>query len=199
MAKCKIVFFLEDSAQEVFITALVKRLITDEGKHLDHYELLVLNSRGGKSIAAYKDFVRQGKKRGYLGADLLIVGSDGNCNGFLKRRQQLLDASENITYPEVITAVPDPHVERWYLLDCEALANAAGIPIQVVSPTVKCDKNRYKTLLRKAFTDRGLEPPLGGLEYGALVAESMDIYAAGAIDHSLRDFIEQVRSWLKRN
>jgi hypothetical protein len=173
VAKYKIILFLEDNAQEVFIPALVERIIMDEGKVVNDYEFRILSSRGGGSIRAYVDFIKQAKKRRLLDADVLIVGSDGNCNGFLKRKQQLLNASKNIPYPEVITAVPDPHIERWYLLDGIALANAAGVPIQAVSP-------------------------LGGAEYGALIAYSLDIYTAGTMDHSLRDFVDQVRSWLKR-
>jgi len=198
VAKYKIIFFLEDSAQEVFICAMVERLIQDEGKNLRDYDLRVLSSRGGGSIRAYKDFLGQVKKRKYLDADVLIVGSDGNCNGFAKRKQQLMDASQSIPYPVVISAVPDPHIERWYLLDSQALAEAAGVPVQVVSPTVKCDKNHYKNLLKKALTEQGIIPPLGGAEYGSIVAKSMDVYRAGTVDHSLRDFIDQVRSWLRR-
>jgi len=194
----KIIFFLEDTAQEAFIRAMVERLIQDEGKNVQDYDLRVLNSRGGGSIRAYKDFLIQVKKRKYLDADVLIVGSDGNCNGFVKRKQQLLDASKSIPYPVVISAVPDPHIERWYLLDGQALAHAAGVPVKAVSPTVKCDKNHYKNLLKNAFTDQGIVPPFGGAEYGAIVAKSMDIYTAGTVDHSLRDFIDQVRSWLRR-
>lgn len=198
MARYNIFFFLEDTAQESFIPAMVERLIRDEEKELNDYHLQILSARGGGSIRAYKDFLKQAKKRRNLDADVLIVGSDGNCNGFVKRKQQLLAASKGMSYPEVISAVPDPHIERWYLLDGQALADAAEVPVQVVSPTVKCDKNHYKNLLKKAFTDQGVIPMMGGAEYGAIVAKSMDIYNAGIVDHSLRDFIDQVRSWLKR-
>jgi hypothetical protein len=198
VAKYKIIFFLEDTAQESFIRAIVERLIQDERKNVRDYDLHVLSSRGGGSIRAYKDFLKQAKKRKYLDADVLVVGSDGNCNGFVKRKQQLLAAAKGLSYPEVISAVPDPHIERWYLLDSQALAHAAGVPVQAVSPTVKCDKNHYKNLLKKAFTDQGVVPLLGGAEYGSLVVEYMDLHAAGIVDHSLRDFIDQVRSWLRR-
>ena len=198
MAKYKIFFFLEDTAQESFIPSIVERLIEDEGKDISDFDLRVLSARGGGSIRAYKDFLKQAKKRNYLDADVLIVGSDGNCNGFVKRKQQLLNASSGISYPEIISAVPDPHIERWYLLDSQALTDAADVPIQVVSPTVKCDKNHYKTLLKRAFADQGVIPLMGGAEYGAMVAKSMDLYNAGIVDHSFHDFIDQVRSWLKR-
>jgi hypothetical protein len=197
VAKFRIIFFLEDTAQAAFVRPLVERLILEEGKDLHNYDLHVVSSSGGGSIRAYKEFVRVAKKRKNLEADVLVVGSDGNCNGFVKRKQQLFDASRGLPYTEVISAVPDPHIERWYLLDSQALARAAGVPVKVVSPTVKCDKNRYKSLLKKAFTDQGVDPPMGGAEYGGLVVKSMDLYKAGTVDHSLRDFIDQVRSWIR--
>lgn len=198
MAKYTILFFVEDSAQEAFIRPLVERLIKEEGKNIADYDLRVLYSRGGGSIRAYKEFIKQAKKRKNLAADALIVGSDGNCNGFTKRKKQLEDAAKGMPYPIVITAVPDPHIERWYLLDSHALAEAAGVSVQAVPPAIKCDKNHYKKLLKKTFTDQNLYPPLGGAEYGPLVAEMMDLYAAGTADHALRDFVDQVRSWLKQ-
>ncbi len=75
MAKYKIIFFLEDTAQEAFIRAMVERLIQDEGKNVQDYDLRVLTSRGGGSIRAYKEFLKQVKKRKHLNADVLIVGS----------------------------------------------------------------------------------------------------------------------------
>lgn len=199
MAKYKIVLFLEDNAQEIFIRALIDRLIAEEKKNPKDYELRILNSRGGGSIRAYKEFISQVKKRSHLNADLLIVGSDGNCNGFIKRKQQLINAAKNIPYPEVITAVPDPHIERWYMLDIQALQRASGVPVQLISPKVKCDKNHYKTLLRQAFSNQNLFPPLGGAEYGALIVGLMNIYVVGKSDPSIGDFIDQFQSWLRRH
>lgn len=199
MDNCKILFFLEDNAQESFIPPLVERLIIDIGGNIDNYDLQVLSARGGGSIRAYKDFIKLAKKGRHPSADLLIVGSDGNCNGFNKRRQQLLDASKGVPFLSVIPAVPDPHIERWYLLDNSALAAASGIPVQAVPPTIKCDKNHYKQMLKDVFYRNNLLPPLGGTEYGPLVTKTMDLYAAGNIDHALRDFVMQVRSWLRQH
>ncbi len=199
MGKYTIIFFLEDGAQEALIPHIVRRLIVDEGKNPLDYELRTLSARGGGSIRAYKEFIKGVKKRKTPTADVLIVGSDGNCNGFAKRRTQLNAAAKDVPYPAIITAIPDPHVERWYLLDSQALAGAAGVPLQAIPPSAKCDKGHYKKLLKGAFAQHNLFPPLGGAEYGPLVAQKMDLYAAGVADHALRDFIEQVRDWLRQN
>ena len=193
------VFFLEDSAQEALIPNLVRRLISDENRNPQDYELKVLSARGGGSIRAYKEFVKGVKKYKIPAEDVLIVGSDSNCNGFAKRRSQLNAAAKDVPYSTIMTAIPDPHIERWYLLDNKALANAAGVPVQAVPPAAKCDKGHYKKLLKDSFAQHNLSPPLGGAEYGPSIAATMDLYAAGVADHSLRDFVNQVRNWLKQH
>lgn len=199
VARYTMVFFLEDSAQEALIPNLVRRLIVDEHKISTDYELLVLSARGGGSIRAYKEFIKSVKKRKSPAADILIVGSDGNCNGFAKRRAQLSAAAKDAPYSTIVTAIPDPHIERWYLLDSQALSGASGVPVQAIPPNAKCDKGHYKKLLRDAFAKHNLVPPLGGAEYGPCVAATMDLYAAGVSDHALRDFVDQIRSWLKQH
>lgn len=199
MASFTVVFLLEDVAQEALIPYLVRRLIVEQQKNLEDYDLRVLYSRGGGSIRAFKDFIKGVKKRKTPKADVLIVGSDGNCNGFAKRRDQLNNSAKGVPYPVVITAIPDPHIERWYLLDSQALSDAAGVPVQATPPAAKCDKGHYKKLLKNAFAQHNLFPPLGGAEYGPNIAETIDLYAAGVADHALRDFLEQVRTWLQQH
>jgi hypothetical protein len=197
-AKYIIAYFLEDIGQEAIIPPLVRRLIREAGKPAETFEHLILNARGGRSISSYQNFLADAKRRKHLPADLLIVGSDGNCKGFATRRDEIKAVVANPPYPIVVTAVPDPHVERWYLLDPSALSSAAGIPKIPALPAHKCDKNYYKQLLRSAFYDSPIIPPLGGTEYGPLVADEMDLYAAGKADHGLAEFVGGVKSWLKR-
>lgn len=196
--KRKIIYFLEDAAQEAFIPPLVERIIIEEGKSLKDFEIDVLCSSGGGSIKAYKKYLKDTRKNPSLHADVLIVGSDGNCKGFNERRKQLEKVAEHAKYPCIITAIPDPHIERWYLLDSSALSSAVGERIDAAPPTVKCDKNRYKTLLSNAINAVGISPPLGGVEYGPVIASLIDLYAAGRKDHAFRDFEDKIRSWIKR-
>ena len=177
-AKHIIAYFLEDAGQEAIIPPLVKRLIREADKPAETFEHLILNARGGRSISSYQNFLADANRRKHLPADLLIVGSDGNCNGFAKRRDEIKAVAANPPYPIVVTAVPDPHVERWYLLDPSALSKAAGISKMPVLPAHKCAKDYYKQLLRSAFNNSSIIPQLGGTEYGPLVADKMDLYAA---------------------
>lgn len=131
-------------------------------------------------------------------ADVLIVGSDANCQGFVARRNAILKAVSKSPYPKVIPAIPDPHVERWFMVDMQALRAASGVDLRGDIPQYKCDKNRYKTLLREAFRDTGVMPPLGGIEYGSRVASLMDLYSSCKYDTGLSAFVSDFRSWLRQ-
>ncbi|HYR74920.1 MAG TPA: hypothetical protein VEM96_03690 [Pyrinomonadaceae bacterium] len=197
-ASLSVAFFLEDIGQEAIIPPLFKRVAVEEGLGSDQLECQVLHSRGGGSLAAYAKFLKDAKKSRLASANLLIVGSDGNCKGFATRREQILKKAIGSPFTEVIAAVPDPHVERWYLLDIAALANAAGVHIALPPVPEKCEKDLYKNILRHAFDNTEVTPPLGGIEYGERVAEGMNLYSAAKQDHGLADFLDRARAWLKQ-
>ena len=196
VAKYRVACFLEDAAQESLVPALFLRLVREEGLLREDFQVEVLYARGGASLGALKAFVADSIKTKSLRADLLIVGSDANCKGFVKRREWIARQTRKSQYNGVIAAIPDPHIERWYVLDLAALGRASGVKITVQLPDHKCDKNYYKHILRNAFRGTGIEPPLGGSEFGGLLAEEMDLYAAGKKEHSLADFVDGVRGWL---
>lgn len=197
MAKFVIAYFLEDAGHEAIIPPLMKRLIREEKKPTDDFEHKLLSSRGGGSVVAFKAFLEDAERNSLLAADLLVVASDGNCQGFAAKRNALLAIAPNQTYPRVITAIPDPHVERWFLLDGSALKNAATLVHQPQLPAYKCEKGFYKKLLRSAFERGRVFPLLGGIEYGPEVAENMNLYSSGKLDHGFKDFIDQGRDWLR--
>jgi hypothetical protein len=198
MHNLSVAFFLEDIGQEAIIPPIFKRVASEEGIGPECLECRVLHSRGGGSLSAYTKFLKDARKSRHASANLLIVGSDGNCKGFATRRDQILRKAEGSPFTEVIAAVPDPHVERWYLLDIPTLENAAGVHITLPPVPEKCEKNFYKHLLRQAFDGTEVTPPLGGIEYGERIAVEMNLYNAGKQDHGLGDFVEKSRAWLRR-
>ena len=198
MPNLSVAFFLEDIGQEAIIPPIFKRVASEEGIPPEYLECRVLHSRGGGSLSAYAKFLKDAKKTRHASANLLVVGSDGNCKGFATRRDQILRKAEGSPFAEVIAAVPDPHVERWYLLDIPTLQNAAGVHITLPPVPEKCEKNFYKRLLRQAFDGTEVTPPLGGIEYGERIADQMDFYNAGKQDHGFADFVEKSRAWLRR-
>jgi len=196
--KHRVAFFLEDNAQESFIPPLFLRLAAEAGVSQSQFDLRILCSRGGGSLEAFSNFLQQAARFPHLAADLLVVGSDANCKGFVERRNQIQKAPGQSVYPAILTAIPDPHIERWFLLDLPALSEAAKIKLSGAPPAYKCDKSRYKTLLRDVFRNSGVTPLLGGTEYGPRLAQIMDLYAAAKQDPGFGDFISECRRWLKQ-
>jgi len=91
----------------------------------------------------------------------------------------------------MIFAVPDPHVERWLLLDGAAFKTVFGKGCN--APDLKCDRDRYKERLMKAIHDTGVTPSLGGIEFAENIVREMDIQRASR-DPSFKDFVDELRS-----
>ena len=123
-------------------------------------------------------------------AHRVIVGAtDANCQGF-RDRVRTVDP-QNPPAP-VVLAVPDPHVERWLLLDGAAFKVVFGQGCE--APDRKCSRNRYKDLLITAIRDAGRTTYLGGIEYAEDIVRHMDIDRAARTDSALRSFIESLRT-----
>jgi hypothetical protein len=107
--------------------------------------------------------------------DLLIVAIDGNCRGYNARVQQLKRHIKQ-NHPlrdKVVYAVPDPHIERWYMMDQQAFKNGVGIDRAPDRPPYKCKKDYYKSLLHQAFAESNVRPLLGGSEYAENIVSSI--------------------------
>ncbi len=111
--------FVEDRGHEAFIRALV-------GRFAKQYRIPVKTSfesaKGGhgKVISKLKGYISDLQNDQEYWPDLLIVATDGNCKGFLERKQEIDNAMKGFS-GQVIYAIPDPHIERWLLLDSSKL------------------------------------------------------------------------------
>ena len=47
--------------------------------------------------------------------DLIVAATDANCKGLNARTREIADPDPRT--PPVVLAIPDPHIERWLLLD----------------------------------------------------------------------------------
>lgn len=197
-AEYRVALFLEDLAQEAFILPLCERLMVEEGYHIGQIEFVPLHARGGDPIGSLKRFLKDARKDPSRKMDLLIVGRDANCKGFIKRRDEILRLAQRFRWTTVIAVIPDPHIERWFMIDMNALRRASGVQLAGGVQRYKCDKERYKRLLRDAFQGSGVVPPMGGLEYGARVVEYIDLYEACKLDTGLNTFVSEFRNWLRQ-
>ena len=157
----KINLFVEDRGHAIFLQALVHRLA-------NHYGISVFirlgSARGGygKMVSKLKEYISDLQLDQEDLPDLLIVATDGNCKGYMGRKQEIDGAVKGFN-GRVIYAIPDPHIERWLLLDSSAFKKVLGRGCS--APIQKCERTLYKRLLLEAVRKTGVNPPLGGIEY----------------------------------
>src|SRR5712692_2791255 len=119
--------FCEDSFHENFVGAMLRRFKSD-------YQVAIscrfLSSRGGlpQMRTEFREFLRDlGRERLPL-PDSIVVVLDANCAGYNERREIMDDVV--LAYPQlrpiVSYAIPDPHIERWMLVDAAAFQTVFG-------------------------------------------------------------------------
>jgi len=128
--------------------------------------------------------------------DLLIVATDANCHGHTRRRTEIEAALGEHSFT-VVLAIPDPHIERWVLLDSAAFKAVLGKGCE--PPDRKCDRDRYKRLLAQAVSQAGVTPLIGGLEHARDIVDSMDLsrmtHKGG--DKALGRFLQELQKVFK--
>lgn len=186
-----VALFVEDFAHQKVIGALVQRIGAECAVDV-HPDWRSRVQGHGKVIAELKDFLRDLERQGSPRPDLLIIASDANCKGFNERSREIgrLEAQT-----PVVLAIPDPHVERWLLLDGAAFKAVFGRGCQ--APDRKCSRERYKEILIEEIHAAGGTPILGGIEYAEDIVRQMDIDRAARADDALRRFVEDLRSALR--
>ena len=188
----------EDNAHRQVIGGLIQRIAADH--HLP-VTLNWLNSAGGhgRVISVFRNYLRNLEKQGSPMPDLIIVATDANCNGLNERIREITQVSDTVTdpIPPIVTAIPDPHIERWLLLDGAAFSRLFGTGCD--APDQKCDRTVYKNRLIQALRRAGIRPILGGIEFSENIVREMDIERAKRADHSLQLFLDnlagQFRQW----
>ena len=187
--------FVEDRAHEAFVGALVRRIAREE---LIEATVRIRSARGGhgralQELRLYQTLI---ERRVFdVPPELIVAAIDGNCATFRRKRTEIENATRAVFEARLVAACPDPHVERWYLVDPDSFHEIVGY-----RPSVgrrKCERNHYKRLLADAVR-RGDHPPtLGGIEFATELVDAMDLYRAGKHDSSLRTFVDDLRAKLR--
>lgn len=187
--------FVEDRAHEEFLKPLLLRIANEEKVAV---EVRVRSARGGhaRAIEEFRLFQRLIQKGAEAAPDFVVVGIDGNCVTFARKRDEIRDATDAAFQNKVTAACPDPHVERWNLADPHCFQAVVGH-----RPTVgqkKCARGYYKRILGDAVRQAGHPPTLDGIEFAAELVADMDLYRAGQNDRSLRAFVDDLRAKLRQ-
>ena len=188
----EITLFCEDSFHEKFVGALLRRL---NGEYRAGVKVRILSAQGGlpRMERELKTFLKD-LDRGRLSIpDAIIVVEDANCKGYNERKAAIDKAVEHFDSLQglVSCAIPDPHIERWMLLDPLAFQSVFGRGCTL--PAAKCEKNEYKNLLRAEIRSSGIDAPLGGEEYAEDIAYAMDLAKAEVREPSFGLFLKMVR------
>ncbi len=189
----EIALFVEDFAHKEFLAALLQRLAAEYGVtvHLDWR-----NARRGHGavVTELKQFLRDLQRGRDALPDLVVVATDANCKGLVERMRQITEVTGRVDVPAVC-AVPDPHIERWLLVDSAAFKSVFGRGCD--APDQKCERARYKKMLIDAIRASGVTPSLGGIEFADDIVAAMDLTRAAAADASLSRLIEDLRAAFK--
>jgi hypothetical protein len=197
----RILYFLEDRAQEGFIKAMVNRIAQDIPIPLDSLNHDVRSAQGGSTvIPEFKRFMKDTMRISSSDVDLLVVAIDGNCKGHNERVRQL-KGYVNPLHPlrsKIVYAVPDPHIERWYIMDQRAFKNGVGIDRAPDMPPYKCKKDYYKNLLSRALAESDVSSLFGGTEYAEnIVNKIVSIDSLFTQNAGFQNFIEGLRNFFR--
>jgi hypothetical protein len=190
----EVLLFGEDHGHEVIVGALARRLANEAHVPI---EVRTRSATGGhgRMLSELRQFVSElGRGQAAL-PDLLIVARDANCRGraaCLEEVQQVVAEYRSQT----IVAAPDPHIERWCLLDSQAFKQVLGEGCQ--TPDDKCDRHRYKKLLADAVRAAGVQPLLGGIEHAADIIGAMNLARAELADSSFVALARELRAAFHR-
>lgn len=187
----EVAFFVEDNAHRQVVGALVRRL-ADECDLITKFDWRSAVRGHGRVVQEFKQYLSDLAQQGGH-PDLIIVATDANCTG-LRQRVGEIDASAALA--PVVLAVPDPHIERWLLLDGAAFKSVFGKGCP--APDRKCDRGRYKHHLFESVLASGVVPQLGGIEFAEDIVARMDIARAARADPSFRRFVDELRSVFKQ-
>ncbi len=143
----EIVLFVEDEAHRQIIGPLVTRIA------YEYHAAIRLNWRSavrghGRMVHELRTYLDDLARQGAPWPDILVVATDANCDKLDDRVRRIDDYSRQAPAP-VVLAVPDPHVERWLLLDGSAFKAAVGRGCN--APDQKCDRGRHKQRLIEAI------------------------------------------------
>ena len=184
----EIALFGEDNAHEQVIGALVRRMAVE-------YNIPIrLNWRNavgghGKVTTELDDYLRDLKRQGSPWPDLIVVATDANCKGLNERTREIVQPDAPAP---MILAIPDPHIERWLLLDGAAFKAVFGKGCD--APDQKCARDRYKQRLIEAIRAAGTTPRIGGIEYAEDIIQKININRAAREDRSFNRFVSDLRN-----
>jgi len=142
----------------------------------------------------FEEFLRDLDRGRLPRPDSVVVVLDANCLGYNERKKMMEHVAQaHPQFEQIVSyAIPDPHIERWMLVDEAALR--AVFRRGCTLPVLKCAKDEYKRLLLKEIRDSGIEPILGGEEFAEDIVNAMNLGKAEIREPSLGLFLKSLKA-----
>jgi hypothetical protein len=185
----EIVLFVEDTGHRLFIGALIRKVAQEFGR----FPSLSFRSatRGrGTVVSQLEKYIRDISIGLEVMPKILVIAVDSNCKG-LQETKKILSKKCGLYSDISIFAIPDPHIERWMLLDSGAFKSVFGKGCS--APDQKCEKDRYKVKLLDAIIDAGHYPSASGMERAEDVVENLNLSFCEERDESFKIFLKDLR------
>ena len=185
--------FCEDSFHENFVGAMLRRF---ESQYHAGSSFRILSARGGlpRMHVEPRGVPARSRQGTTAAADWIMVVVDANCLGY-NDRKQVMDrvVQAHPQFQQIVSyAIPDPHIERWMLVDEVAFRTVFRRGCTL--PALKCAKDEYKRLLLREIRDSGIEPILGGEEYADDIVKVMNLGHAEINEPSFGLFLRTLKA-----
>ena len=184
----EIALFGEDYAHQQIVGALAKRVAV-ECNLLVELRWHIAVGGYGRVIEKLRIYMRDLRRQESHRPDLVIVATDANCRGLNERTKEI---NEQDDFEPMVLAIPDPHIERWLLLDGAAFKAVFGTGCN--APDLKCERGLYKQTLIRNIHSTGTVPRLGGIEYAEEIVQHMDLDRVAGLDRSFNRFVSDLRA-----
>lgn len=189
----EIALFGEDRTHRLVVSALIQRVADEQQVEVNPVWHQAVGGHG-RMKHELNHYLRALHQHRELLPDLIVAATDANCKGLNARAREI--TNPHTPTPPMVLAIPDPHIERWLLLDGAAFKAVFNRGCR--APDRKCDRDRYKRLLVEAIRVAGVIPSLGGIEYAEDIMRHLDIDRASRADASFRHFVDNLRTEFQR-
>jgi hypothetical protein len=178
--------FLEDFAQEQYLKCLAEKVLLQ--REIDCTFQPYVSAGGRPAVVGQLRSFFKLSEMAVVQPDYIIIGNDGNCQGFNGRRNEVLNHVPDNWRHRVILAIPDPHIEAWFFRDLPAFHRAVG-PCNA-PPVRKCNKGFYKGFLKNATRGAIGIAPLNGIENARAIVLEQSIGVLRNSGNDMTSFIE---------
>ena len=188
----RVAIFAEDQGHRQIIGPLVKKIAASQGMDAA-LDWRSMRHGYGKVAQEFERFLIDLRYQDELRPDMVVVATDANCKGLNARRREFNTPTlTSISAIPIVSAIPDPHVERWLLLDGAAFKAVFGKGCK--APDLKCERDRYKERLINEIRNAGGTSRFGGIEFAEEIVGHMDIDRAARADPSFKRFVEDLKA-----